>query len=270
MKKVCFISIDVENDLDKDSFECIKSMDRLLSLFAKHNIRSTLFVTGEVLEKFPTKVKQWSKNHEIASHEFHHLPLFKLSPLERKLEIKKFNRLYYSILKSYPQGFRAVQHTIDLTQMEILEQFGYSYDSSVIPRYVPFRKYVGYKGKAPLVPYFPSKKNIRNKGVSDNRLDLIEIPVVPLIMGISLYGTWIRIFGSKIMRLLLFFKKPNYLALAMHPWDAYPYHGQYSKNSGEKYFVYLEQVINSLKKKYTFKTYGEVASKYHPLLRRKK
>jgi len=265
MVKVCFVSVDVENDLNKDTFKSIEAMDKLILLFRKYHIKATFFVTGQILEKFPYNVKEWAREHEIACHGYYHVPLHTLSVVERKAQLEQFSKLYFKLFKKKPLGFRAVQHTIDETQLELLEQCNYRYDSSVIPRYIPLRTYIGYKGKAPLKPYFPDKQNIRKigqlkLGQSQDCSKVLEIPVVPLLGGISLYGTWIRFFGPTFFKTLITLRKPNYLALAMHPWDAFLYEGEYSKNSGEHFLNYLDTLLENLSRYYTFKSYEEVAT----------
>lgn len=252
--KICMVSIDVEEDLNQKTFHGVENLDKILKIFNKFGISATLFATGEVLEKYPDLIVKWSKKHEIACHGYYHVPLYELSISERKKQLENFCELYERILGKKPKGFRAVQHTIDNTQLKLLEDFGFEYDSSVVPRYVPIRKYVGYKGKAPTEPYYPSYGDYKKKG----DMKMLEIPVTPLIFGISLYGTWIRVFGPNFYKFLLFLKKPEFISLAMHPWDAMEYEGAFSKNSGEKFLECLDDILETLCKNYKFKGGNEV------------
>ena len=242
--KICMVSVDVEEDLNQKTFHGVESLDNVLEILDKFEINATLFTTGEVLEKYPDLIEKWSEKHEIACHGYYHVPLYELSISERKKQLEDFCRLYAEILGEQSKGFRAVQHTIDNTQLKLLEEFGFEYDSSVVPRYVPIKKYVGYKGKAPTEPYHPSYEDYKKKG--DMRI--LEIPVTPLIFGISLYGTWIRLFCPNFYRFLLVLKKPDVISLAMHPWDAIEHKGAYSKNSGEKFLEYLDDILSILEK----------------------
>jgi peptidoglycan/xylan/chitin deacetylase (PgdA/CDA1 family) len=247
--------MDVEEDLNKKTFHGVENLDNILKIFDKLGISATLFATGEVLEKYPDLIVKWSKKHEIASHGYYHIPLYELSFSERKKQLGDFCRLYKNILEEKPKGFRAVQHTINNTQLELLEEFGFEYDSSIVPRYIPIRKYVGYKGKAPTAPYHPSYKDYKKKG----NMKILEIPVTPLIFGISLYGTWIRVFGPNFYKFLLFSKKPKFINLAMHPWDAIEYEGTYSRNSGEKFQEYLRNILKCVQNYYTTLNGYEIA-----------
>jgi len=238
------VSVDVEQDVGGQKTFCgVESLDRILKIFDEFELKATLFTTGEVLENYPALVERWSRKHEIACHGYYHVPLFQLSVSEREKQLEDFGRLYKKILGEKPKGFRAVKHTIDITQLRLLERFGFVYDSSVVPRYVPFRKYLGYKGKAPTEPYHPSYDNCRKRG----DMKILEIPTTPLIFGIYLYGTWLRVLGPRFYRVLLTLKKPRFVSLALHPWDAIEYKGSFSRNSGERFLEYLEKLLNDLR-----------------------
>ena len=259
--KTCLVSIDVENDLNAQTFESISRMNAILSIFDKYKIKASLYVTGDILKRFPDEVKKWSKKHEISMHALVHEPLFKFNSETRKNHINEFLKLYEKVLGKgkKPAGYRAVQHTIDQQQMLLLNASGFLYDSSVVPAYIPFRKYVGYKGKAPQVPYNPSATNYKKKG----NLKIVELPVTPLICGVSLYGTWIRIVPQLIYSIILLFKKPKFLSLAMHPWDALEYNGELSRNSGKEFLKRLELTIQKLKKYYRFVSGEDIANGFN-------
>lgn len=253
--KICMVSIDVEEDLNQKTFNGVESLDNMLKIFDKCGISATLFATGEVLEKYPDLIVKWSKKHEIACHGYYHTPLPELTISERKSQLEDFCELYQNMLGEKPRGFRAVQHTIDNIQLKLLEEFEFEYDSSVVPRYIPIRKYVGYKGRAPTKPYCPSYEDYKRKG----DMKVLEIPVTPLIFGISLYGTWIRVFGPNFYKFLLLLKKPGFISLAMHSWDAIEYEGAFSKNSGEQFLEYLRDVLKYIQNNYTIHQGDKIA-----------
>jgi hypothetical protein len=126
----------------------------------------------------------------------------------------------------------------------------------VVPNYLPFRKYVGYKGKAPKEPYHPCYNNYREKG----ELGILEIPNSPLIFGIPLVGTWIRVLGPELYGVLLTLKKPEFVSLVLHAWDVVEYKGPFSKNSGGRFVEYLETVLKTLARDYRFMPGVEIAS----------
>lgn len=244
--KICMISIDVEEDLGGNSFYGVEHLDNILKIFDDMEISATLFVTGTVLENYPDLLTDWSKKHEISSHGYYHIPLHKLSLGERKKQLSKFCKVYHDIFGKNPVGFRAVQHSIDNYQLNLLNNFDFKYDSSVIPKYVPIKKYIGYKGKAPINIYHPSAKNYKKIGT----MPILEIPVSPLAFGFPLTGTWIRILGKKIYKYLLCVNKPDFIGFSMHSWDSVAYNGKFSQNSGNKFSDYLRYLLDYINKDY--------------------
>lgn len=254
------VSVDVEEDLRSDNektFEGVENLDKILNIFENYNIQSTLFVKGEVMENYPDLVLKWSKKHEISCHGNCHIidrsksyvKRYMLSKQEREKQLKDFCELYGDLFGTKPKGFRAEEFTIDQLQLKLLEKFGFEYDSSVLSNYPFFIKNVGYKGKAPEMPYHPSYSNYREKG--DMRI--LEIPFTTLAFGFPLSGTWIRVLGTKFYKFLLALKKPRFIGLMLHSWDCIEYEYKYSRNSGERFLEYLDDILENLEKRnYSF------------------
>jgi len=223
--KTCFASIDVEG-------ENIEITGKILEVFKKHKLPATLFLTGEVLEKHADSAENWAQDYEIACHGFTHRFWNTLNAQERQKELDDFISLYRSVFKKSPVGFRAPSHVIDEEAIDLLARKGFLYDSSMVPHYPPFKKYRGYKGKAPLLPF-------RFKGIN-----VLEIPVRGQAWGIPLAGAWIRGLPVWFYRILFFFYQPEFITLNMHSWDVL-----------DKRFVgKLEKIIEILEKeKYQFK-----------------
>lgn len=206
--RTCFVSADIEHDLgtaDSKTFLGIEEIDALLDIFKKFRVPATLFVTGDILERFSERVKEWSRTYEIASHSYSHIYFNELSDSDKEEDIKKFVGLYRDIFGEGPRGFRAPSHVIDNFTINLLRKYSFRYDSSVVPHYPPMKKYRGYSGRASLAPY--------KKG------DLVEIPVAGQLMGIPLVGAWIKKLPVAIYKALFIAHKPNFVTLSMHSWD---------------------------------------------------
>lgn len=259
--KTCFLSIDVEKkEGQKDqAFEGVDNLDNILNIFRKHNVSATLFVTGEVLEYCPDLVKKWSKDFEIGCHNYWHVQLDKIDLPERERQIKNFVNLYKGVFGFSPKGFRAPRNVIDNHQFPILERYDFIYDASVFPRY-PWRigAYTGYRGRAPIVPYWPSRKNYRKKGLSTvlgTSSKLLEIPESPAPFDIPLVGTWLRKLDVKFFKFLFKIRKPEFISFSMHSWDGVEFAGKSSKNSGKEFLKQLDKMLGYLKKiGYNFKS----------------
>ena len=104
---------------------------------------------------------------------------------------------------------------------------GFLYDSSILPHYPPFKKYRGYQGKAPLLPYYPKE------------IKILEIPVRGQMFGIPLAGAWIRGLSSWFYQTLFLIYCPSFITLNMHSWD----------NLDPRFLKKLEKILKILKKK---------------------
>lgn len=231
--KVCFLSIDVEEDLRADGrkvFSGVENLDQMLATFRKRNLPATLFVTGEVLANYPELVKNWAVDFEIGCHGYFHRPLSRLPLEEREKGLVNFLNL------KEVKGFRAVQNVIDNEQLALLEKYNFLYDSSVVPNYLFLKKYVGYKGRAPIAPYHPAIGNHMAKG----DMKILEIPLTPHLLGVPLAGTWLRKLGVNFYKLLFILHQPNFISFSMHSWDPILSDG---------YLKRLDEMLAHLKKK---------------------
>lgn len=266
--RTCFLTIDVEAREDDRSFEGVEKLDEMLKVFKKHNANATLFVTGEVLEKYSGLIKKWAKNYEIGCHNYYHVTLDKLEIVEREKQIKNFIELYKKILLEKPKGFRAPRNVINNEQFPILRAYGFLYDSSVLPRYPwPFQKYEGYKGRAPVKPYWPSKKNYKKRDPSTGLgVNVLEIPETPItfwglpVLNIPLVATWLRKWGIGMFKFFFHCVRPKYINFNMHSWDGVKFKGKSSKNSGRPYLKQLDEMLGFLKRiGYEFKSGEQIA-----------
>jgi hypothetical protein len=282
--KTCFLSIDVEPFTalthekfeDEIKFEPVKNLGNILEIFKKHQSKATLFVTGEVLEHYPDLVKKWSEDFEIGCHNYYHVELDKVDLLGREKQVKDFIKIYTDIFKRGPSGFRAPRNIIDNEHFEILEKYGFAYDSSVLPRYpLGLRHYAGYRGRGPIKPYWPDKSNYLKEihpvksseacppQAEFNRVKIMEIPESPALLGVPLVGTWLRKLGVKFFKLLFIFKKPDFVSLSMHSWDGIEFIGTGSKNSGKIFLQQLDEMMGFLKSLgYEFKSGEEIYKEF--------
>ena len=246
----CMVSVDVEEDLNSNpkTYRGVENLSPLLILFEKYHISSTLFVTGDVMEKYPQDVLHWSKRHEIASHGNLHRPLSLADPVQREEDLRAFLKTYERILGRSPLGFRAPQHTIDQAQFRLLEKLNFQYDSSVVSNYLFLRKYAGFKGKAPKIPYFPDSSDYKKQG----RMKILEIPNPGLTGGFLFCGTWIRYFGPRFYSLLLDISRLHYLSLAVHSWDTVVHRDRFQRNSGRKFLGIMESLLKKMRREFAF------------------
>jgi peptidoglycan/xylan/chitin deacetylase (PgdA/CDA1 family) len=106
---------------------------RLLELLAKQSIRTTWFVPGHTADTYPEVTAEVARQgHEIGNHGYLHESFDKLSPDEIRRVLELSNASLLRTTGQQPRGFR--HPTGDSTGLlfEILEEFGFEYDSSLM------------------------------------------------------------------------------------------------------------------------------------------
>ncbi|MBD3207835.1 MAG: polysaccharide deacetylase family protein [Candidatus Nealsonbacteria bacterium] len=215
--RICFASIDVELDVgEKDKYQGVEKLGSLLGVFQENNVPLTCFVTGDALRKYGSQVEEWGKEYEIGCHGFSHRFWNNLDNKEKERELNLFLDVYRNHFGEPPFGFRAPSHVLSSEGLNLLEEKGFLYDSSIVPHYPPLKKYRGYNGPAPLSPYFPERELIRKKG----DMKILEIPVTGLSLGIPLAGTWVSKLPLSMYRVLMVLSSPVFLTLNLHSWDS--------------------------------------------------
>ena len=251
--KTCFISIDIEHDhgsWHEKNFKGVEKIDEILDVLRREGISATLFVTGEVLEKYSDRAMGWAENHEIGCHSYSHTYFDSMDAPSIKEELDRFVNLYKKVFNSLPYGFRAPSHVITNAAMKAVRGAGFYYDSSVVPHYLPFKKYRGYCGNAPKSPYYPSEASYKHTGGAS----IMELPVTGQLFGIPIAGAWIRGIPLGVYRLLFFLHRPDYITLSFHSWDAL---------QDDKFLEKLENIIHLFKKYgYQFKRGDEIFNEY--------
>jgi len=183
-------------DRDRD-YERI--VDRFLDLFAETGVRATFFVVGDDirLKKLTTDAlkRMVSAGHELANHTLTHPHNLSRLPRARKEEeVVATARLIETATGQRVVGFRAPCLDIDEETVDILEQHGYCYESSVLPFYLKqvhafaigliargrFRSTGAWQNSfAPAEPYVPEHGRLHRRGSRA----LVEVPIatVPLV-----------------------------------------------------------------------------------------
>ena len=203
-------------DWEKCEFRVGESTERLLLLLKKHNIQATFFVLGWVAEKAPQLIQRIrDEGHEIACHTYSHLLLTQVNPVEfeddlvKALEVLRRNGIENVL------GFRAPSFTLVKETkwvLDILEKYGFRYDSSVVP--IGFHPEYGLPD-APLAPYKITQK-------------LYEVPLSCVEIG----GKRIPICGGAYFRFFPYWfirwgikkchEEGRPVVFYFHPWEIDP------------------------------------------------
>ncbi|MHC4973468.1 MAG: XrtA system polysaccharide deacetylase [Planctomycetota bacterium] len=189
------------------------NVDRLLALFAAHEVQATFFVLGAAAERHPDVVRRIAAaGHEVASHGWSHDLIYRQDQDTFREETRRSRALLQDLSQQPVEGYRASTFSItnrSLWALDILAEEGFTYDSSIAPlrhdRYgIP---------DAPLAPH--------------RRGTLVEFPVsffTVLGCRLPLGGGFFRLFPLRwITKAFQQYAAQGMPAgLYLHPWEIDP------------------------------------------------
>jgi polysaccharide deacetylase family protein (PEP-CTERM system associated) len=115
----------------------VRNTVRLLDLFDRHRVKGTFFVLGWVAQREPELVREVTRRgHEIACHGETHELVFKQSPAVFLSETQTAKRRLEDTTGLPVLGYRAASYSVtrdSIWALQILEDLGFMYDSSVFP-----------------------------------------------------------------------------------------------------------------------------------------
>jgi peptidoglycan/xylan/chitin deacetylase (PgdA/CDA1 family) len=217
---------------EKDQMEVtLAGMQRILPVLEKHHIAVTFFTTGNFAQKNPELIRLLSRNHEIASHALYHAPDHHFE--DEDILISK--QILEAITEKPVTGFRMPRlQPFDETN---LANWGFVYDSSLNPTYLPGRYNLLHKSP---IPY-------RESGIWElpcSTMPFLRFPLFWLSfknLPVVLYSEMCRLTLHKRKNLMLYF----------HPWEfadigAYKLPGYVKSTDGQALTDKLDKLISYL------------------------
>jgi len=229
MKKM-LITIDVEDWFQVESmrtkfplsswssqaYRVEKNVNKILFLLNKKNTKATFFCLGRIAEIFPALIKLiHSEGHEIASHGYSHQMLNKLSDDEIRLEFRKSKEILEDIIGEGVYGYRAPTFSIRESVYPLLNETGYTYDSSL-----NLFKYHDKYGSVNLANFREISKGILEHSSG------VKIFTIPTIEKMGVEVPW---GGGGYFRLIPYFlykkgvesylNEYDFFMFYMHPWE---------------------------------------------------
>ena len=108
--------------------------DRVLQGLADHGITGTFFVLGWVAERFPTLIDRiGGAGHELAAHGMNHEPVHSLSVEAFRDDVRRCKGLLEQRTGHAVHGYRAPDFSITEWAVDVLQEVGFTYDSSAFP-----------------------------------------------------------------------------------------------------------------------------------------
>jgi len=111
-------------------------MKNVLSFLNHNKLKATLFTISSDLgdaHKREFLRQAVYQGHEIASHSLTHPKIAEIGLDEKRVEIAESREKLEMVLETAVTGFRAPGFQVDRDCLELLDEYGYRYDSSVFP-----------------------------------------------------------------------------------------------------------------------------------------
>lgn len=237
------LSVDVEDYFQVSAFDRVVERDswgtfesrvvantnKLLDLFQETGVRATFFILGWVAEREPSIVRRIAlEGHEVASHGYWHRLVYRQSPPEFRLEVRRSKELLESLAGVAVLGFRAPSFSVtseSLWALEILAEEGFVYDASIFP--IRHDRY-GIPG-APRHPHLVDGRYGRTGDVRPGAAALLEVPASTVCLG----GVTLPMSGGGYFRLLPYAwtrwgirrvnrRERRPVVFYVHPWEIDP------------------------------------------------
>jgi polysaccharide deacetylase family protein (PEP-CTERM system associated) len=111
----------------------------IIDILGKYRVRATFFVVGWIAERYPALVREISRQgHEIGCHSYLHRKIYDMTPEEFREDTRRAKNILEDITGRSVLGYRAPSYSItrkSLWALDILEELGFHYDSSIFPIY---------------------------------------------------------------------------------------------------------------------------------------
>ena len=178
----------------------------------KYNIKGTFFVLGKTAQNNPELISFiYKSGHEIASHGYSHIKWNKLNSFNKRKELEKSIEIIKNITGKIPLGFRAPDWSLQISDIDLLIDFGFKYDSSLYPEGVPFWGKSGIKSGIQIIK--KNKKALYEVSPGIQSIYKIRFPFIG--------GMFLKLYPEKIINRFIEKKINNneYLHVYIHPWE---------------------------------------------------
>jgi peptidoglycan/xylan/chitin deacetylase (PgdA/CDA1 family) len=120
-------------DLSRAEFGARLGVPRLLDLLAREEIPATFFTPGHTADSFPKLCREVAAHgHEIAHHGYLHLDTMSLDEATARAEIERGLQALERVAGRVPVGYRTPGFGISGGTLELLVEYGFEYDSSLM------------------------------------------------------------------------------------------------------------------------------------------
>lgn len=193
------------------------NVNRILELFAEHDVKATFFTLGWIAERCPEMVRRIvEQGHELASHGWEHVRVTEQDPESFRADVTRTKAFLEDLSGVAVNGYRAASYSIGRSNLwahDVLAETGHRYSSSI----APIRHDLYGMPEAPRFRF----------GGANGRIAEVPVTTIPL-MGRNINcggGGWFRLFPYAFSRWALnsINEKENEAGLFyFHPWEIDP------------------------------------------------
>jgi polysaccharide deacetylase family protein (PEP-CTERM system associated) len=181
-----------------------------------HRTRGTFFCLGWIAERNPGLIRHiHARGHEIACHGYAHQVIYRQDHARFKDDVARAKDVLEQCTGEKVIGYRAPTYSITestLWALEILEEAGFRYDSSIFPIYhdnygIP---------DAPRFPYRIPGRTLAEFPISTLKMGPVNVPITG--------GGYFRLLPYSLTRLALkaFARDGRPFVIYIHPWELNP------------------------------------------------
>jgi peptidoglycan/xylan/chitin deacetylase (PgdA/CDA1 family) len=127
--------------MSRGDYDIRAGLPRILALLDKHRLPATFMVPGQVADEHPDACREIAGRgvHEVGYHGYHHESVLQI-PVEEERELMKrgIAKLEETFDQS-PRGNRSPPFALGPNTADLLEEFGFAYDSSLFGHDEPYR-----------------------------------------------------------------------------------------------------------------------------------
>jgi len=117
--------------LSEARYGITRGLPRILETLARHDVKATFYVPGYTAELHADAIKRIAdEGHEIGHHGYMHLRSDAISPELQREEIER--GLLALAPVAIPAGYRSPSWELTPTTLELLTEYAFSYDSSLM------------------------------------------------------------------------------------------------------------------------------------------
>jgi peptidoglycan/xylan/chitin deacetylase (PgdA/CDA1 family) len=217
-------------DLTQRQYDTRCGVYRILEILRRYQIKATFPVTGLTAEWYPEVVDAIAADgHEIATHGYRHVPLFRLDRDEERQEIEAATRAVATTSGRTPAGWRSPMYSTTPNTIELLAEAGYVWNSDFHNDDLPYLLETGGRTMVEI----PA-------GLDDWELSLIQVPESVTMGGVP-YSSPRHVTDILVSQFNMLYQEsvnaPRIMQYCMHP-----------KITGQPYRSWgLQQVIEHMR-----------------------